>query len=260
MEILLSFAQEQEDIILYHMLKNVDGPIRYIDVGANDPVYLSVTKFFANRGGKGVNVEPQHGYIEKLDLDRPKDINIEAGISNKPGTLELYGDGTGATFDSKLVQAEAAHQVPVITLESLCKQYIPPETDVHFLKIDVEGFERQCLEGADFKKYRPWIVCMESTLPGTDIPAWDEWESILLSQEYVFVGMSGINRYYVAKEKVNDLNEFCSAEQLHDKYEILIYSSVKEDKRKAREYDENKKLLKTWPIRLYKHIFIAKDK
>ena len=50
MEYLMIFSQDDEDLILYHVLKNV-SKIRWIDVGANDPVYASVTKFFSMWGG-----------------------------------------------------------------------------------------------------------------------------------------------------------------------------------------------------------------
>lgn len=51
MDILMSFSQDYEDIILYHMLKNVSSEIHWIDVGANDPVKISVTKLFSSGGG-----------------------------------------------------------------------------------------------------------------------------------------------------------------------------------------------------------------
>lgn len=52
MEYLLSFSNEKnmEDIILYHALKT-KSEIFWIDVGANDPVFDSVTKFFSCGGG-----------------------------------------------------------------------------------------------------------------------------------------------------------------------------------------------------------------
>ena len=50
MEYLLSFSHEKnmEDVILYHALKRKD--IFWIDVGANDPVFSSVSKFFSTGG------------------------------------------------------------------------------------------------------------------------------------------------------------------------------------------------------------------
>ena len=50
MEYLLTFAQDDEDLILYHVLRDIKIT-RWIDVGANDPINASVTKFFSMRGG-----------------------------------------------------------------------------------------------------------------------------------------------------------------------------------------------------------------
>lgn len=221
-ENLYSFAQEYEDIILYHMLKNVTEPIYYIDVGANDPIALSVTKFFYLRGGHGINIEPQHELIEKLNADRPNDVNLEVGVGNQLGSLKLYGTGTTASFDSNINRENSVKEVPILTLKDICNRYLSENDSIHFLKIDVEGFEKQCLEGMDFQTFRPWIVCMESTEPGTDIPSWATWENLLLSQGYDFVGMNGINRYYVSEESQEKLNEFCNEVQLQSLYEIFL--------------------------------------
>lgn len=45
-----SYAQELEDIILYVALQDVDEGF-YIDIGANDPIEISVTKFFMTGDG-----------------------------------------------------------------------------------------------------------------------------------------------------------------------------------------------------------------
>ncbi len=52
MEFILSFSHENEmeDMILYNALHDVQK-VFWIDVGANDPVFHSVTKFFSIRGG-----------------------------------------------------------------------------------------------------------------------------------------------------------------------------------------------------------------
>lgn len=47
-----SYAQEYEDLALYLALRDIKK-IFYIDVGANDPTYLSVTKFFYLGGVMG---------------------------------------------------------------------------------------------------------------------------------------------------------------------------------------------------------------
>lgn len=227
MEYLLSFAQEKEDIILYHLLKNVTGPIRYVDVGANDPVDISVTKFFYDRGGSGINIEPQQRYIDQLNKERPRDINLEVGVSNKDGELTLFGEGVGASFelDNEQVNFQTAHTVPVVTLSDVFDKHVLKDEDIHFLKIDVEGWERECLEGMDFVRFRPWILCIESTLPDTDIPCHEKWEELVLGQNYVFLGVSGINRYYAASERLNGIQEFREACELDNVYKIVSYEN-----------------------------------
>ena len=55
---------------------------------------------------------------------------------------------------------------------------------IHFCKIDVEGSERDVLLGYDFINYRPKVFCIESTIPGTYISNYDNWEDILIKNDY----------------------------------------------------------------------------
>ena len=68
-----SYAQFLEDMVLYCALKDVDKGF-YIDVGANDPTNLSVTKFFYDRGWHGINIEPLPDKCALLAEMRPRDI------------------------------------------------------------------------------------------------------------------------------------------------------------------------------------------
>lgn len=234
MERLISFAQEREDIILYHLLKKVNVPIRYIDVGANDPIIYSVTKFFYNRGARGINIEPQKAYIDNLNRDRPCDINLEVGISDKVGELTLYGKGVLATFNyDEDTENEMEYSVPVITLSDVFNKYVKKDEDIHFLKIDVEGWERQCLQGMDFIRFRPWILCIESVSPGTDIPDYEGWEGLVFEHDYVLLGSSAINRYYAAKERLQVLQDFRQGKELDTIYAIVNYQDTWQVKLKS---------------------------
>jgi hypothetical protein len=59
-------------------------------------------------------------------------------------------------------------RVPVTTLAAVTDDL--GDQQVHFLKIDVEGYERQVLRGANFGKVRLWIVLIEAVRPMTSIP------------------------------------------------------------------------------------------
>ncbi|MDR5671030.1 FkbM family methyltransferase, partial [Burkholderia cenocepacia] len=86
--------------------------------------------------------------------------------------------------------------VPCLTLSDLFDQI--GQRDIHWMKIDVEGFERQVLEGWANHQARPWIVLLESTLPLTTDEAHASWESLMLERGYKHVYFDGLNRYYVS--------------------------------------------------------------
>ncbi len=143
-----------------------------------------------------------------LAADRPRDINLPVGLSNREGTLAFYEVPAGpglSTFSSE--QAEdhrragfelVEHRIPVTTLAHICEQYHVPTID--FLKVDVEGYEREVLEGADWERYRPRVVLIEATKPLATLSTHEHWESILLSADYRFAFFDGMNRYYVRGE------------------------------------------------------------
>ena len=90
-------------------------------------------------------------------------------------------------------------KVAVSTLADVCRQYAPSE--IHFLKIDVEGAEGAVIQGADFNAFRPWIVLAEATVPLSQVANHAAWEPILIAADYRFVWFDGLNRFYLAQEK-----------------------------------------------------------
>jgi FkbM family methyltransferase len=211
----ISYAQNAEDVMLWRALKGVSQGF-YIDVGAFDPDDDSVTRAFYERGWRGINIEPVEDCLQRFLNARPEDINLRAALDRDVGERPFYvisqGDISGlSTLDPTIAADHAArgfvvaeHRVPVSTLAEVCRQHIRGE--IHFLKIDVEGAEKNVLSGADFQNFRPWIVVVEATKPGTVVPAHDEWEYILVSASYRFVWFDGLNRYYVSEEKYGQLS------------------------------------------------------
>lgn len=200
---MITYAQDQEDIILAEILKDVNKGF-YIDVGANSPDALSVTKLFYEQGWNGINIEPLPDMYQELCQKRDRDINLNIGVGNKHDILTMRVCDYGSTFSNKVIyenhyETKPVLQVEVFTMTEILNKY-KPET-IHFCKIDVEGFEKQVLEGWDWN-YRPWVFCMESTKPGTTIPCHNEWEYLLLKHGYKLERAHGINRYYI------DINQF----------------------------------------------------
>ncbi len=203
-----SYAQNREDVLLDRLFpRGLKG--FYIDVGANDPVENSVTKHFYDLGWHGINVEPAAIPFGRLQELRPRDVNLNIGISDHEGTLTLHEFPPGisgvSTFSGEQAEwhRERGHEfekrdVPVTTLAKICAEHV--EGDIDFLSVDVEGHEREALEGADWSRWRPRVVVVEATEPATTNPTHDGWEHVLLEADYVFAAFDGLNRYYVRRE------------------------------------------------------------
>ncbi|MGI4745395.1 MAG: FkbM family methyltransferase, partial [Janthinobacterium lividum] len=207
----ISYAQNCEDVLLWRALGHVEGGF-YLDVGAQHPDTDSVTRAFYDRGWSGVNIEPVVEQAARLQAARLRDITLQIALGAQAGEAPFYiVDGTGlSTLDDAVAATYAGtrHQVrkttiPVRTLAEICRLYAPP--DIHFLKIDVEGAERAVLEGADLVSFRPWIILAEATAPLSTRETHALWEPLLVAVDYVFVWFDGLNRYYVARERLDAL-------------------------------------------------------
>ena len=209
----ISYAQNYEDVMLWRAFKDIKKGF-YIDVGANDPVIDSVTKAFYDAGWHGINIEPVTEWHDKLQEARPNDINLKLACGTRKGQNTIYDVvGTGlSTMDKSIADKHAneldfeikKEKIEVDSLTNICKQYA--NQDIHFLKIDVEGFELQVLKGLDLKKIRPWIIVIEATLPNSQIEDYGKWDGVLTNGQYNFVYFDGLNRFYVASEH-DELND-----------------------------------------------------
>jgi FkbM family methyltransferase len=201
----ISYAQNFEDVMLHRALAGVESGF-YIDVGAADPVEMSVTKAFYDAGWRGVNIEPGRHYFERLRDARPGDVNLDVALAETAGSRAFHevADTGLSTLHADIASTHrreghrvTARPVRLMTLAEVCEAYA--KADIHFLKIDVEGAEAEVLAGADFQRFRPWIVLLEATEPLTTIES-APWEPMLLDAGYVFVWFDGLNRFYVAQE------------------------------------------------------------
>lgn len=222
----LSYSQNFEDLMLWRALAHVDSGF-YVDVGANDPVIDSTTKAFYDRGWHGINIEPLQKHFEDIQGARPNDINLCIAVGSEAGELELWDFGVRG-WGSASPEVHNKHKlnghdsksqiVPVESLAKIMEDHVVGE--IHFLKIDVEGLEKQVLQGADFKSYRPWIVLVESTVPNSRDESFLEWEHFLLDSDYVYCYFDGLNRYYVSAEH-QELNEaFSTPPNVFDEFEL----------------------------------------
>ena len=100
-------------------------------------------------------------------------------------------------------------RLSTVTLADLCEKHAPAVID--FLSIDVEGAEAEVIAGADWRRFRPRIVIVESVQVITSAATHAEWEPMLLEAGYVFVVDDGINRFYVTREEADEAGRTAGA-------------------------------------------------
>lgn len=216
---IVSYAQNREDIIINAFFPNVTDGF-YVDVGANDPEDDSVTKIFYDKGWRGINIEPSPMMYQKLIKARKRDINVNLGVSDSDATLEFreYINHGLSTFAGSIKQAYEKgltdktkdykdYSVAVKKLDEVLKEYAPSQ-HIHFMKIDVEGYEYNVLAGNDWSKYRPEMLCIEANHILKD------WHSILEKADYELVFDDGLNEYFLRKESAYRKKKFDYAESM----------------------------------------------
>lgn len=224
----ISYAQNREDILLSGFLKDVHKGF-YIDIGANDPAHDSVTKYFYDQGWYGINVEPIAHLWAKLEKERPRDVNLNIGIALKRGELNFreYPRGNGlSTFSESMQKAyedEAdehtkgfkEYNVRTLPLKDVLLEHCSVN-EIHFMKVDVEGYEYNVLASNDWERFRPWVICIEANHINKD------WRPLLDRHRYSHAWFDGVNDYYVANEKKNLTKSFSYVQTMLSKPVVSI--------------------------------------
>ncbi len=225
---MISYAQNFEDVMLARVFAGRNTGF-YVDVGAADPVNLSVTKWFYDLGWSGLNIEPNKQLFDRLAADRPRDINLDCGAGATASEAQFFEPDVGelSSFDSRVQDnAKSAgvrgstRTVAVAPLTDLLKLHCPGGA-IDFLKIDVEGWEAEVLKGLDRRQYRPIVILIEATIPQTRIESHVEWEPGVLSADYSFVYFDGVNRFYLANEHSDLKTHFTTPPNVFDEFETF---------------------------------------
>jgi FkbM family methyltransferase len=231
----VSYAQNGEDVVLRRAFRHiVDG--RYIDVGANNPTHDSISRSFYDQGWRGITVEPLQQLAVQHRLERPRDVMVEAVITETDGgkvVLHSYDDsGLSTTMDGirdqHAVSGRVATDLEVDSrrLDSVLEEAGWQGEDIHFMTIDTEGAEGAVLNSIDLHTWRPWVLVIEATLPNSTERSHESWEASVLAAGYEFCLFDGLSRFYVAKEHAVGLRESLDHPAcIHDNY-ITLHTSA----------------------------------
>ena len=233
---MISYAQNGEDVRLARAFPS-DRPGFYIDVGASYPDFDSVTKHLYDHGWQGINIEPGRHVFAAPAAGRPRDINLEIGLSDHEGELVFHEAVTSlgmSSFDPDFVGGlkrdgfpVEARSVRVTTLAKICAEHVGDRT-IDLLKIDVEAHETEVIRGADWTRWRPRCLVVEATRP-------ERWEPILLGAGYRFIVFDGLNRFYVRSEDTALASKLITPPNVLDNFELHRYIVARDELRRQFE-------------------------
>jgi FkbM family methyltransferase len=166
----ITFSQFGEDMAV---LRWVEEPQIYVDVGCYHPIYCSNTLLLHKRGWKGVNVDLDKSRIAEFDRLRPGDYNVLAAVSSRERELKIFEyeigltDRLGEVHEEELKsligsEPTGARLVKTRTLNSILQSCPWPIGQIGYLSIDCEGHDLEVLQGLDLDRYKPAIITIEA--------------------------------------------------------------------------------------------------
>jgi FkbM family methyltransferase len=208
----LSYAQQGEDLIVDSICDSlgIQNPT-YLDIGAADPVVLSNTYLFYQKGCRGVLVEPNPAFCRRLQAQRPEDKLLCVGVgAARQGSADYYMiGGPDGDLLNTFSKDEADHyaaksngfrpvekviKMPLVDINTIIEErfYQAP----NFVNIDTEGLDLDILRSLDFNHYRPGIICSETLIIGTtqvNMAILD----LMRSKDYSIRGSTFVNTIFV---------------------------------------------------------------
>ena len=211
----ITYSQNCEDLIIDSVLNKKRGI--YVDVGAHHPIRFSNTLRLYLNGWNGINIDPLPGCMTLFKKYRPKDINLNVGISNSPGVIKYYNfkespyntiSKQRAEFliNNGITELVSVKNIKVIRLQKVFDKYIK-DKKIDLLTIDVESMELSVLQSNDWGKYRPRLIVMESIVSchkSLETVKDDSAVNYLMKKGYMMVAKVNNAVFLLAEEEFDD--------------------------------------------------------
>lgn len=195
-----SYAQEGEDLIIDKLLKYKKSGF-YVDIGAHHPVKFSNTFIFYKRGWNGINVDAMPDSMKEFEKMRPRDINLQAAISNNnsEATFYIFNEPALNTLNAEEAKNKDNKngykiirelKLKTLKLSEILDKQLLENQEIDFLSIDTEGNDLKVLKSNNWEKYKPKLVLVEDL-------KFKNIEDYYQSETYIF--MKNLNYSVVAK-------------------------------------------------------------
>ena len=194
----------ETDFKILYFLKNLTffRNKTIIDIGANDGISIKIIRKFTNN--KIISFEPNICNYEKINILKNKNKNLityNFGLSNnesdKVPIYEAYFNGYHLSpFDSLLKKNVIKHLKESLFVKDVVKKIIIKKSIIRikkldtfkfkpcFIKIDIQGHEYECIQGAikTIKRNKPIIMI--------------EFDSLIINKIHKILKILGYKKFY----------------------------------------------------------------
>ncbi len=206
-----SFSQEGEDRVLNRFFENQKDGF-YIEVGAHHPFRFSNTALFYEKGWKGLTIDPNPDVAKLFQQFRSRDRHLQMGVGKQNEPLKFYQFEESAlnTFSEEVYSKRIKEgfklartlEIPVMSLKNIFEknhEFLPKT--IHFMSVDVEGFDEEVLASNDWQKYRPQIVVVEIFAKNIEEVINSNSYKIMKEAGYEFHGRSFWSCFFIDKKE-----------------------------------------------------------
>jgi len=171
----------------------------FVDIGANDGIFLSNTYFFEKkRGWRGICIEPIPETFATLRQNRncicvqgcigPENqkgipfLRISGPLEGLSGIIERYDPKHVQRIEKQLKEYGGSSEIIEVDCYNLNDLLTHHHmTHIDFLSIDTEGGELEILKSIDFEKFQIDVITVENNYKDP------EFQPFMLSKGYRFV-------------------------------------------------------------------------
>lgn len=157
---------ETDKYILENYFQDFVGTM--IEIGAGDPIHISMSKAFREKGWRTICVEPDPFNAEKHKI-QGNEI-YEYAISNfieknRDFMINNNGDHLSYTAIEIRYPGYNKNSINVIKRDVVTLDWFLNNiglNDINFISVDVEGWELEVMQGFNTDKYKPKIILLEN--------------------------------------------------------------------------------------------------
>ena len=190
-----SKSQIFQDLLVDYILNKKDGV--YCEVGALDGLIFSNTYYLEKElGWSGILCEPNKKYIDKIKVNRPKNILIDKPVFSIEDKEVFFTERDGGR--SGIINENNKYnnyKLRTTTLNLIFSSYLKNK-NLDYLSIDTEGTEFEIIKYLDFDKYKPKIISIEHNY---DIKKRNKIFALLQKKNYkrIFKSISRFDDWYI---------------------------------------------------------------